>query len=125
VLNDGHLKVDVGQASIAGMSIVPNRLADGKVEIFCKGSAADPLIDDAPTLDYEFTIVIDRTNPSAPVYSISGPLDGFPDYEVYINGQRVFGWDAASQGQTAASLPWPMEKDVTDAKPNNLNQPLP
>jgi hypothetical protein len=124
-LNDGFLKIDQGQAGIENMSISPIRLSDGKVKIVCIGSASDPLISNAPSLDYNFAITIDRTNSSSPVYSLTGIHDGFPDYEIYINNTQVFGFDAVARGQTSLSLFGNGDWDVDETKPNNENQPLP
>ena len=107
------------------MEIIPTRLSDEKVEVFCKAAASDPLVFGAPDLDYEFTIIIDRTDPSQPVYSHTGSHDGFPDYEVFINHKLIFGFDAVANNQTAISLEPPMEWDVDETNPNNINQPLP
>jgi hypothetical protein len=125
MIGDNFQKIGIGQASIGDMSISSTRLSDGKVKIECIGSAADPLISNAPSLDWDFTIIIDRSNPSNPTYSLTGTHDGFPDYEVYINNTLIFGFDAVANGQTSLSLVGGGDWDVDETKPNNENQPLP
>jgi hypothetical protein len=60
------------------------------VKVTLAGSPADPLIVGAPHIDWNLTITIDMTNPKAPMYSITGKHDDYPDHEIYINGVQVY-----------------------------------
>jgi hypothetical protein len=75
-------------------------------------SSANPLVNAAvsPPIDYVFDITINRDSNT---YTIEGDHDGFPAYEIYINGVRVYEHDPLESGDTPISLGPPMEKPMS------------
>ena len=76
-------------------------IGNKKVKVFCRCSATNPLVPSGPAIDYSLTVIIDRDKNE---YSISGSHDGFPAYEIYINGIRVYEHDPFVTGETPMSL---------------------
>lgn len=88
-----------------------------KVAVKCRCEASDPLISGAPAIDYTITITIDK---AAGTYSIQGSHDGYPAYEIYINGKRVYEHDPLATGDGIMSLFGTGEYDI-----NVVGKPLP
>ena len=76
-------------------------LSPKKLQVQCVCVASNPLVDDSPPIDYNIKITIDK---AAGTYSIEGIHDGFPAYEIYINGKRVYQHDPLATGEGLGSL---------------------
>jgi len=88
VLYDCSLLHAVGQASNAAMSVVTTRTGPSSVRVHLTGSAADPLIPVvAPSVDWDLTLDLDQATGH---WSLSGLEDGFPAFEMYINGMPIY-----------------------------------
>ncbi len=99
-------------------------LAPKKVSITCRCEASNPLVTGAPAISYSIVIIIDKTDPAAPKYSITGTHDGFPAYVIYINNKRVYQYDPLATGEGPLSLFPPEEHDVNETT-SHINLPLP
>jgi hypothetical protein len=107
----GHpLLCSAAIAGTGGMSITVTRLSNRKVQAYFRAAANNPLVT-SPDIDWEFTMVVDSTNESNPTYHLTGQHDGFPGYDVYINGQFIYGHDPRATGDGPLSLLPPMEYD--------------
>ena len=95
----------------------PKFLGFKKVAIKCKSAARLPLITISLAIDYTIMLTIDRF---ANTYSIVGRHDGFPAYEIYINGTRVYAHDPLVTGEGLLSLGGIGEHVI-----NIVRQPLP
>lgn len=95
----------------------PHFVAPKKFTIKCRCEANNPLVSDSPAIDYDIDVTIDR---SAGTYSIVGIHDGFPAYEIYINGKRVYQHDPLATGEGLDSLFGDGEHEI-----NEIAKPLP
>ena len=91
-----------------------NWLSDKSIEINCEADSANPLIQlpfglGPPAINYTLKLTIDRNNNT---YSLEGTHDGFPAYEVYINGNRIYEHDPLETGEGLFSLGPPEEHSV-------------
>lgn len=66
----------------------------------------------APHLDYEITFVLVGDDDGDVSYTIFGKHDGFPAYEIYLNGQLVYSHDPIATGNAPVALGPPMEIPV-------------
>lgn len=94
VLGDCHLLHLRDQASNENMHITVNKISDNTVVVNMHGGAGLPFKpkhfgSPAPEINWEYTITID-TSGEHPTCRIEGQHDGFPAYEVYINGKRIY-----------------------------------
>jgi len=96
-------------------------LGPKKLAVKCRCEATNPLVTSAPAISYTITITIDKT---AGTYSIEGSHDGFPAYEIYINGKRVYQHDPLATGDGLGSLFPDEEYDVNEST-SHRNLPLP
>lgn len=108
------LMIDEALAGTGGMTISVTRLTDRKVEAYFRAAANNPLIT-SPDIDWEFTIIIDSTDPMNPTYSLQGTHDGFPGYDIYIDSQFIFGHNPTLTGEGPFSLFPPMEHSVNES----------
>lgn len=114
VLGDSTLMVAKGTAAQSTVWVDSTTwLGPRKLSVLCRCNSGNPLVSGAPGIGYTLTIVADYTDPAAPKYSISGSHDGFPAYEVYINGTRVHHYDPYATGEGPGSLGPPEEKTVS------------
>jgi hypothetical protein len=90
-------------------------LGKAKVKIVFDMAASNPLLP-APTIDYDFDLVIDYSDPYAPTYSLTGSQDGFPCYEVYVGDVRIHQFDSGDNSP-AVRLPAPQEVSVDESGP--------
>ncbi|WP_221774377.1 DUF3238 domain-containing protein, partial [Puniceicoccus vermicola] len=90
----------------------PNWISDRSIELTCKLDSANPLVSGAPSINYTLKVTIDRNNNT---YTLEGTHDGFPAYEVYINGSRVYEHDPLETGEGIGSLFPPEEHDVDES----------
>lgn len=68
------------------------RVSDDTVKVNLKISGGNPLQFGAPNLDADVNVFIRQKSPcDVPEYKIEGFTDGFPAYELVINGKRVYG----------------------------------
>jgi hypothetical protein len=88
VLGDCHLLHGWGKA-IANDMHVDVKPAGKTVTVELTGSAANPLVQGAPAIDWSLRLIIDATSSPA-TYHLTGWEDGFPAFEVYINGSPIY-----------------------------------
>jgi hypothetical protein len=101
VLGDCKLLHKRATASTSKMKADVTRINEHKVSVRLHGGAANPLLIEAPSIDWDFTITID-TSGGSPAWTLKGAHDGFPGYEIYINNQRIYGRVPA--GKTIAEI---------------------
>ena len=89
VLHDCHLLDNVASASTSNMHVDVTRVNAHQVSVHLHGGAANPLVPAAPAIDWDLTVTID-TSGAKPHWTIKGSHDGFPAYEVYVNGQTIY-----------------------------------
>lgn len=89
VLHDCHLLQDRGFASTSNMHVDVTRVNAHQVKAHLYGGAGNPLVSGAPDIDWDLTLTID-TSGSKPHWTLSGKHDGFPAYEVYVDGQTLY-----------------------------------
>lgn len=63
-----------------------------------------------PIVNADFTVSLRQRPGESPEYRIQGTHDGFPAYEIYINGQRVYECDPLANGDSPRSLYPPQDK---------------
>jgi hypothetical protein len=88
-LGDCHLLHARGTASTSNMHVDVTRVNDHQVKAHLYGGAGNPLVVGAPAIDWDLTLTID-TSGTAPHWTLAGAHDGFPAYEVYVNGQTLY-----------------------------------
>jgi len=71
----------------------------------------NPLVTGAPGINAEIVIGL-KLNGNTIQYMIKGEFDGFPYYEIKLNGTNVWNHDPISSGDDPTSLFPPMEKSV-------------
>ncbi|MCX6936686.1 MAG: hypothetical protein NTU80_02125, partial [Verrucomicrobia bacterium] len=126
ILGDENLMVAKATASkYSGMEIIPEWISDNKLKVTCTLSLGNPL---APVIagnqiDYVFILTLDYSDPKHPLYSLEGSHDGFPAYEVYIGGKRIYEHDPLATGEDVFSLLGSGEWDVNETT-NHMNQTL-
>lgn len=95
VLLDCHLLENRRAADTSDMRIDVTRINAYQVSVHLHGNAANPLVVGAQILapiDWDLTINIDTASP-IPLWTLSGTHDGFPAYEIYINGTPIYTYD--------------------------------
>jgi len=93
-LHDCHLLVDVGtDDSVGSGSSGTHTFAAGVHKWHLIGKGHNPLAPISPAIDWDLTIELDTTV-SPPHFKITGAHDCYPGYEVYINGNRIYGYVA-------------------------------
>jgi hypothetical protein len=95
----------------------PHFVAPRKFTVKCRCEATNPLASGSPAISYTINITIDK---AVGTYSIEGSHDGFPAYEIYINGKRVYQYDPLATGDGLGSLFPDEEYDI-----NEVAKPLP
>jgi hypothetical protein len=89
VLGDCKLLHAEGTASTSDMHIDVTRIDEKKVQVHLHGGAGNPLVFGAPDIDWDFSLEIDVSG-SSPTWTLTGDHDGFPAYEIYINGKTIY-----------------------------------
>ncbi len=130
-LNDCHLLHAIATASNKDMHVDVRRINDMQTSVHMYGASKLPFDPEAfypfnrqvapflkaADIDWDFTIVVD-TSSDIKTYSLKGKHDGFPAYEIYINGKPIYtrspGPGPYSLNQIL-SLFAPMEVSVTRA----------
>lgn len=93
-----NLKAEVGPAANTARTIT-------RVELDVEGAL--PLMP-SPDIDAELRLLLNPGRGGL-FYKLDGKHDGFPAYELYLNGTRIWEFDPVAQGQTPLSLLPPME----------------
>jgi hypothetical protein len=70
-----------------------------------------------PEIDANINVFIRKNAGAQPEYRVEGNHDGFPAYELYINGTRVYDFDPKTRNQDPASLFPPAEWSIRETKP--------
>jgi hypothetical protein len=82
-----------------------DRISDDTVKVNLKINGSNPLQFGAPKLDANLDVFIRQQSPChTPEYKISGFLDGFPAYELFINDRSVYGVSPEQIGNSPFSL---------------------
>ena len=105
----------------------PTGLSDNtKTFMKFEGSAAEPIIIGAATIDWRIYVGISKSDPLNPQYVMQGVHDGFPAYEIYINSAHqifqptnVLQWGPDPAVGVLELIGWP---DVTLATKTGLIQ---
>ncbi len=71
-----------------------------KADFYVRGK--NPLIGLAPPFDAFLSVYIRQNVNGFPEYHINGSHDGFPAYEIYINGERVYDYNPVARGGSPA-----------------------
>ncbi|MFM7366897.1 MAG: Ig-like domain-containing protein, partial [Sphaerospermopsis kisseleviana] len=77
------------------------------IEFFIRGeNKAFQSLVPTPKIDAKITVSVSQKNGYKPQYSIKGWHDGFPAYELYINGERVYGYmPTSNEGPMHLGIP--------------------
>jgi len=70
-----------------------------------------------PDIDANINVFIRKRPNVPPEYRVEGNHDGFPAYELYINGTRVYDFDPKVRNQNPRSLFPPAEWAIRETKP--------
>ncbi|HEX2095203.1 MAG TPA: DUF3238 domain-containing protein [Longimicrobiaceae bacterium] len=89
ILGDCTLLHDVGQASTGAMSVAVTRTGSWSVRVRLAGSAANPLVAAAPAIDWDLMLDLD-VGAGTPQWQLTGLEDGFPAFELYVNGTPIY-----------------------------------
>lgn len=122
-LNDGNLKIAETTAPKSDVWIEKTEfLSSKKIAVTCRCEAPNPLVSLSffGPISYTFVITIDKTNPVAPKYSLTGKCKSFPAYEVYIGNSRIYQYDPLVDGRTPSWLLLP-----PISIPDQIDKPLP
>ena len=87
-------------------SVKVSRLSNNIVKTQFKLSGGIPLVPEwlVPDIDADITVEIRQEEGEEAKYRISGSHDGFPAYELYINGERVYEHDPREAGKGPLDL---------------------
>lgn len=97
-LNDCDKLNRVKVASASGMTAARDLFLQLPISVAVTGSTSDPLVKlwgliPAPAISWSLNFTVDFTK-TPPTYKLTGQHDGFPAYEIYINGKPVGSpWD--------------------------------
>ncbi|NEQ37937.1 MAG: S8 family serine peptidase [Okeania sp. SIO3I5] len=80
--------------------------------------AAAPLV--TPSIDANIIVNIYRSNTGLLYYTLQGNHDGFPAYELYLNGKPAYQYDPAKHGKTPKALFPPEDQKIKDQLPHIL-----
>jgi Protein of unknown function (DUF3238) len=101
--DDCHLWHAAATASDTNMHITVSRINDHAVSAHLFGGASNPLVVGACDISWDFTIRID-TSGSRPFWTVIGMHDGFPAYEIYINGTSAYMYHPGPEPYTTQDL---------------------
>lgn len=88
-LHDCHLLHDIGQADNGNMHVNVSRIGPHEVSVNLSGGASNPLVTNAPDIDWDFTLIIDSSSQIVR-WTLDGLDDGFPAFEIYINNTPIY-----------------------------------
>ena len=77
--------------------------------LHCHGNEGTSLFIGAPGITYDFYLNCWFYENGSIEYTLSGGHDGFPNYEVYVGDQRLYGYEYTTHGQVIFSLGPPAE----------------
>lgn len=103
----------VNEVNSVNATFVPGE--NNTVKVSFKVSGSNPLVYVAPAFDANINVFIQDKPGQKPLVRVEGMHDGFPAYEIYINGQLVYGYDPEKEGGDLSNLFPPL--DVTISKP--------
>lgn len=81
-----------------------------RVRFILNGS--NPLLKLAPAINADLTVLLRRNGQDDVMVSVEGRHDGFPAYELYVDGKPVYLHDPVEKGQHPLSLAGPQEWHV-------------
>ena len=84
VADGEEAQADVSKVTV---HLLPDSTSSNQTFVELRGSAKEPIVAFAAPIDWRFNIGININDPINPKYAFSGIHDGFPAYEVYINGR--------------------------------------
>lgn len=115
-----------GKASADEMTVTVTHPSTRVVVAHIIGRAGVPFVPGSNTfgpIRYDFTVTINRTDPSHPTYTAQGNHGFYPSMEVYINKNRIYIWDAIQQGTLPNDLAtFPEENQDFEIAPTELQQ---
>jgi hypothetical protein len=116
--HDCRLFEYASKASEKDMHIDISRLeaSTERVKVYLHGSAGQTAFVPSADISWHLTLVID-TRGSRPSCSLSGTHDGFPAYELYVNGKRIYTYWPGNPPYTVGDLKQlapPEEEEVPD-----------
>ena len=135
------IKPNQSSRAIGKLALAPSnnnvsveRVNNTTVRVALVLDAPNPLVTGSPGIGAGINIFLRKQN-GANQYRVEGIHDGFPAYELYINGTPVYQFDPKARAQNPLSLGPPREWNVQDVSPqlNNwrnvpnqfVQQPLP
>jgi len=88
-------------------------VVDGSSIVTVTMSGNNPLVAGSPAIDADMSVML-RRGANGLEAKVNGSHDGFPAHEVYVNRQRVYGYDpvAAGKGPTALFPPMGISVDT-------------
>ena len=119
-LNDGNLLVAIGRSPVKGI-VTAVHLPDRKLSVDIRYSGTNPLVwvpFGLNAIDYHVTVLIDFGATGGPTAKVSGDHDAFPNYEIYINRERVHQWEHGEN--TIRELLPPNDDVVFDDSPQQI-----
>lgn len=99
VLGDCFLLHGSGTASTGNMRVLVTRTGDHSVRARIFGGASNPLSFAAPAIDWDVTVTID-TSTGTPQWTLTGAHDGFPAFELYVEGTALHLYDPGAPPYT-------------------------
>jgi hypothetical protein len=102
------------------MDVSVTRTSPKTLQIRFSGTLDSPLVGPAQVLgaiDWDFTLTLDKTFETG-VWTLSGAHDGFPAYEIYVDGQPVYRHDPGAPpydfARDVRKLLPPLDVEVTE-----------
>jgi hypothetical protein len=93
ILNDCVLLHDRDTADASDMSVEPFLTpSNGIVAVLLRGGPGNPLVRPSCDIDWNLNLQL-REEGGATNYVLSGVHDGFPAYELYVNGHEIYRFD--------------------------------
>jgi hypothetical protein len=114
-INLGATPSKSGIADVSGieLTVVSGSTNDTQCYVRFEGSAAEPILPVAASINWQFDLAISKADPLSPTFYMRGAHDGFPAYEIYVNSKHpIF--------PCTAVLQWspPLTADVWDLSKN-------
>jgi hypothetical protein len=89
-LEDCSLLHQIGRAPTDGIDVTTTRLSPTSVQVRLTGETYDPLVVAGPAIDWDITLIFDRSDPTKTVWQGTFGHNGFPAYEVFANGNQLY-----------------------------------
>ncbi|MGH8653935.1 MAG: hypothetical protein ACREYE_17980 [Gammaproteobacteria bacterium] len=80
--------------------------------VFLEVDGGNPLLSAAPNINAEIYLGF-RGSVGIIEYMVSSEHDGFPNYQLQLNGKVIYAWDCVAQGETPGALKPPMDQTVS------------